>query len=248
MGNAASGRSPVATGRSDVADIASIDASFSRAVQLLDDLVDNDGALEAGDKHLLSLAAAAVRDPSRCVAHAERSVGSGATPEQLHGVALALYLSRGAAPARAVVDAAAAAGAAAPAPVLSPAQADTPALDVDGILAEFAAVFGEIPDRVRLLAEHAPDALEAYHRMRVAVLRDGVLAPRIAELILFCVNAADHRGDYAAVHAQGARRAGASEAALVEAGVAAIAFGGVAAWLAASEAIIATRPPHRTAG
>ena len=42
------------------------------------------------------------------------------------------------------------------------------------------------------------------------------------------------------------RRAGADEAALVEAGLTAVAFGGVAAWLAASEAIVATRPEGAT--
>ena len=113
-------------------------------------------------------------------------------------------------------------------------------------MAEFAAVFGEVPDRVRLLEEHAPDALEAYHRMRVAVLRDGPLAPLLGELVLFAVNAAEHRSDYAEVHARGARRAGADDAALVEAGLTAVAFGGVAAWLAASEAIVATRPEGAT--
>lgn len=76
--------------------------------------------------------------------------------------------------------------------------------------------------------------------MRIVVLRGGGLEPKLAELVLFAVNAADRRADYAAVHARGARRAGATEAQLVEAGVCSIAVGGVAAWLAAAEAITAT--------
>jgi alkylhydroperoxidase/carboxymuconolactone decarboxylase family protein YurZ len=74
------------------------------------------------------------------------------------------------------------------------------------------------------------------------VLRDGTLDPLVAELALVCVNAAEHRSDYAEVHVTGARRLGATEAQLVETGICSIAVGGVAAWLAASLAIEATRP------
>jgi alkylhydroperoxidase/carboxymuconolactone decarboxylase family protein YurZ len=216
---------------------ASYDASFSRAIQLLEGLTARDGALTASDKQLVTVALTAVRDPGRCAAAAERALGSGVPVEQLHALALALYLSRGEPPARALL-----AGVARPAPSTDAVEPVTPA----DIVAEFAAVFGEVPNRVRLLEEHAPDALEAYHRMRVAVLRDGPLAPLVGELVLFAVNAAEHRSDYAEVHARGARRAGADEAALVEAGLTAVAFGGVAAWLAASEAIVATRPEGAT--
>lgn len=241
MGDAAAGRSLIADERAGAVDIAPLDASFGRALQLLDGIVGGDGALPAAEKHLMAVAGAAVRDPARCAVSVERAVGCGATSTQLGGVALAVYLSRGAAPARCVLAAATSAGATVPTSGGAHPTDHHHRLDTDRILAEFRAVFGEVPDRVRLLAEHAPDALEAYHRMRVAVLREGALPPRLAELVLFGVNAAEHRGDYATVHARGARRAGASEAELVEAGVVAIEFGGVAAWLAASEAIVATR-------
>jgi AhpD family alkylhydroperoxidase len=82
--------------------------------------------------------------------------------------------------------------------------------------------------------------------MRVAVLRDGPLAPLLAELVLFSANIVEHRADFAAVHARGARRAGVSEAQLVEAGLTAVRFGGVAAWFAAAEAIVETRHEEGT--
>ena len=214
--------------------LAALDASFGRALQLLDDVAERDGALSRRHKRLLAVGMAALRDPDHCAAAAERAVGSGATTAELHAVALALYLSRGERPARLVL------AAVGTDTTVDPASA-VEAVDVDAIVAEFAAVFGEVPARVRLLEQHAPEGLEAYHRMRVAVLRDGPLAPLLAELVLFAANVAEHRADFAAVHARGARRAGADEAQLVEAGLTAVRYGGVAAWLAAAEAIVATR-------
>jgi 4-carboxymuconolactone decarboxylase len=227
--HAGDAREPVA----DVVLDASFDPSFARAIQLLADLADADGALDAIDKHLLRIALTALSDPSRTRATAERALGSGVTTEQIRAVALALFLSRGVRPARAALESVDSA--------TSPGEArDVIPVAREDILAEFAAAFGEIPERVRLLERHAPDGLEAYHRMRAAVLRDGPLAPRVGELVLFAVNAAEHRGDFAAVHARGARRCGAGDAELVEAGLMAVPYGGVAAWLAAAEAITTT--------
>ena len=236
MGDVAADGSGVATATPCLGDL---DPSFARAIQLLGDLADHDGALSRHQKGLLEVAMAALRDPGRCASAAERAVGSGATTAELHAVALALYLSRGERPARAVIDVAGARTAADGPPAVEP-------VEIDDIVAEFTAVFGEVPPRVRLLEQHAPDGLEAYHRMRVAVLRDGPLAPLLGELVLFAANAAEHRADYAAVHARGARRAGAGEAQLVEAGLTAVRYGGVAAWLAASDAIVETRQEEGT--
>jgi len=218
--------------------LAGLDASFGRALQLLDDVADRDGALSRRHKRILEVAMAALRDPDRCPVAAERAVGSGATTAELHAVALALCLSRGERPARRVL--------AAVGTDTTVDSAAVDAVDVDAIVAEFASVFGEVPARVRLLEQHAPEGLEAYHRMRVAVLRDGPLAPLLAELVLFAANVAEHRADFATVHARGARRAGADEAQLVEAGLSAVRYGGVAAWLAAAEAIIASRQEEGT--
>jgi alkylhydroperoxidase/carboxymuconolactone decarboxylase family protein YurZ len=214
--------------------VAALDASFGRAIQLLDDVAGRDGALTVHHKRLLEVALAALGDPDRCEAAVERAVGSGASTAELQAVALALYLSRGERPARIVLDAVGADATADTAPGVEP-------VDADEIIAEFAAVFGGVPARVRLLEQHVPEGLEAYHRMRVAVLRDGPLAPLLGEFVLFAANVVEHRADFAAVHARGARRAGATEAQLVEAGLTAVRYGGVAAWLAAAEAIVETR-------
>lgn len=225
--------------------LAAIDPSFGHGLHLLLCVINDDRSLKASDKLVISVAVTAIGDPARCQVTVEQAVGSGVSREHIEAVALSLALSRGLAPARVVLDALAASGTAAPA---APGADDVTSDSIDlaphataDIVSEFAAVFGEVPERVRLLADHCPPALEAYHRMRVAVLTAGALPPMLAELVLFAVNATQHRTDYAEVHARGARRAGADEPHLVEAGLCTIPVGGVAAWLAASEAIAATR-------
>ncbi len=223
--------------------IALVDAAFERGLASLEAAIRTDGALAASDKAVLVVAATSVRDRDATGAEVARSLSLGAHPDDLRALALALYLSRGAAPCRAVLDALD--------DLDPPAEIDLVPNDplpldpipIDDVLAEFASVFGEVPERVLLLRDHSHAGLDAYHRMRTAVLRSGRLDPLLAELALVCVNAAEHRSDFAAVHVRGARRAGASEPQLVEAGLCAIPSGGVAAWLAASEAIVSSRDP-----
>jgi AhpD family alkylhydroperoxidase len=215
------------------------DASFARALQLLSELGDRDDALPTAVRDVLAVAMAAVVDPERCRVETQRAVGSGMSAQQVRALARALYLSRGERPARTLL--AALASFAADPPDHGAGDAVEP-IEPATMVAAFTEAFGELPARVSLLVEHSPEGLEAYHRMRVAVLAGESLPTRLAELVLFAVNAADHRDDHASVHAKGARRAGVAERELVAAGLATISFGGVAAWLAASEAIAATRP------
>lgn len=219
-----------------------IDESFGQAVTLLKTAIDADGAMSARDKVVLGVAVTAVKDRDSVPDVVQTALERGISTVEIQGLALALYLSRGNQPCHAVLDALEGSSNNSSPGVVD--QADlgmTDAISREVILDEFAAAFGTVPDRVTLLARHSPSGLEAYHRMRVAVLKHGQLPPMLAELMLFCVNAADHRSDFAAVHAGGARRLGATEAQLVEAGLCAVPGGGVAAWLAASEAIIGTR-------
>ncbi len=142
-----------------------------------------------------------------CGTSSHRALALGNTAVEVRAVALALYLSRGARPCRAVLDALAAARTD-DLPTLGGAgdahtNVDDP-IAADDIVAEFVRVFGTVPERVALLVEHSHDGLEAYHRMRVAVLGDGALEPVVSELTLMAVNAAEHRSDFAAVHARGA--------------------------------------------
>ena len=60
------------------------------------------------------------------------------------------------------------------------------------------------------------------------------------ELLLVTINAAEFQSRFVGVHAGGARRAGASEAEIVEACVCAIPIAGVAAWLPAADGISQT--------
>ena len=215
--------------------LGAIDDVFAAGLAALASVTRVDRALSTQDKATLLVAAAAVRDRSAVAFETERAVGLGVGQDRLRSLALALYLSRGGGPARALLD------------QLQPLDSASktspvPAPSVTAMVNEFGAIFGEIPDRIALLADSCPAGLTAYHLMRRAVLTTGTLEPIVAELALMCVNAAEHRADFAAVHAAGARKVGATDDQLIEAGLCAISSGGVAAWLAAAEAIVVTRP------
>lgn len=229
-------------GRSDLGElgrrIADIDLMFASGVERLQRAIRSDGHLAASDKALIVVATTAVRDPAALSIEIDAARVLGNTADSLRAVALTLYLSRGARPCRDLLDALGTGNAE---PVGATTITPPDSISVEEIVEQFSRVFGTVPDRVSLLVENSHDGLEAYHRMRLAALSHGRLDSRIAELTLMAVNAAEHRGDFAAVHASGARRAGATEPQLVEAGLCTIPAGGVAAWLAASEAIVATR-------
>jgi hypothetical protein len=74
---------------------------------------------------------------------------------------------------------------------------------VDDILLEFAEVFGEVPEQVRLLATHAPAALQAYHLLRSHTIGSHSRHALTIELTLFAVNAADLNTEFATIHALG---------------------------------------------
>jgi 4-carboxymuconolactone decarboxylase len=216
----------------------SIDAVFSAGVVALNDVIHGDGALSGRDKAVLLVAGAAVRDRVGTAAEVERAIGLGVERAELETLALALYLSRGVGPCRAVLDALPG--------TTRPANMSTTPVSIPSVPAmvdAFRQIFGEVPDRISLLADASPSGLAAYHLMRGAVLGSGRLTPIIAELALLTVNACEHRADFAAVHVAGARQVGATEAQLVEAGLCGVPSGGVAAWLSASEAIVSTRTP-----
>jgi len=226
--------------------VRAIDRTFAAGLSALSDVTGIDGALTARDKALLLVAGAAVRDRLGLSAEVERAIGLGVDPAELEALALALCLSRGAGPCRAVLDALPTAPDVATTTMPHTPGPDTPHADIPEMVEDFRRIFGDVPDRISVLAEHSPGGLRAYHLMRRAVLTVGRLDPIVAELALVTVNACEHRSDFAAVHVTGARRAGATEQQLVEAGLCAVHSGGVAAWLSASEAIVATRPDNHT--
>ena len=105
------------------------------------------------------------------------------------------------------------------------------ALDRESCLEYFEGYFGFIPPYVELMADDAPRALEGYVLMREFSLAENLLDAKSVELLLCTVNAAEFSARFVNVHANGARKAGASEAEIVESVLCAIPVAGVASWL-----------------
>jgi len=107
----------------------------------------------------------------------------------------------------------------------------------DRALAYFREYFGEVPERVTLLADRSPTAFAGYTLMHQGALRESPLPPVLVELILCGVNAAEHEPDFVAVHAAAARRVGATEDELLGAVLSAIPVAGAAVWAGAAAAL-----------
>jgi len=146
-------------------------------------------------------------------------------------LAALLFLSRGAPAAQTLLKAVGSLGEIPPRPTTP----DSP--DPKEIEKYFLGVFGQIPARVTLLQEHAPEALETYFLLREETLGGHGLDPRLAQLALVGVNAADRQEDFTYEHALGALKEEASAGQLVEAGVCSMLYGGLASWTTAAAAI-----------
>lgn len=193
-----------------------------------------DGALPAAEKALVTAAAAAAAGRTTLVSDAvARSLAAGLPAAQAWAVAPILLLARGDEACelltRALLEHAGE-------PPAGPAF--TGGFEAEDALAYFRDYFGgTIPPRIRLLAERAPAAFEGYALLHRSALRESVLPPRLAELVLCAVNAATFQTAFVEIHAEAARSVGASEEELVEAVVAAVPVSGVAAWAAAAAAV-----------
>jgi alkylhydroperoxidase/carboxymuconolactone decarboxylase family protein YurZ len=100
----------------------------------------------------------------------------------------------------------------------------------------FTAYFGSVPPSLRLLLDLVPTGADAYYLMREGTLSGTALEPHHAELLLVTVLAADY-SDWSAVHMDGARRAGASEAQVAEAVLCAVPVAGLSAWVVGATAM-----------
>jgi alkylhydroperoxidase/carboxymuconolactone decarboxylase family protein YurZ len=94
----------------------------------------------------------------------------------------------------------------------------------------FLEYFGTMPPSLRKLLELVPVGADAYYLMREGTLSRTALPPRYAELLLVTVIAADYN-EWASVHMDGARRAGASEGEIAEAVLCAVPVAGLSAWV-----------------
>jgi 4-carboxymuconolactone decarboxylase len=193
--------------------------------------IESNGALTVAEKALLVAAGDAVcGDGELAAVEIARGRTAGLTDDQIVTAASALLLSRG---QRACERLLAAAGELSPErPPAAPSEQDP----VEYFLHYNAAE--ALPPRLAVLADRSAVVFEGYFRMHHGVLRARPESSKLAELVLCSLNAADLRGDFVAIHAGGARQAGATDEELLETFVCAIAVGGVGAWAVAAGALL----------
>lgn len=105
----------------------------------------------------------------------------------------------------------------------------------------FLEYFGTMPPSLGKLIELVPAGADAYYLMREGTLSGTALEPHHAELLLVTVLAADY-SNWASVHMDGARRAGASEAEIAEAVLCAVPVAGLSAWVVGATEMEKAKP------
>lgn len=229
------GSAALASGQIDA-----VSPKFAEGLARVREVTDTDGACPAWAKALYMAAAAAVKGHrDMLMAQMERSRNLGLALSDARGAALTVLISRGEAvyaTFNAAIDEVFGDTMTLPA-------GDAPEFSIDrqGCLDYFEDYFGFVPDYVRLMADDAPRALEGYVLMREWSLAENVLDATHAELLLLTINAAEFSARFVNVHANGARRAGCSEAQIIEAVVCAIPVAGVASWLPGADGIMEGR-------
>ncbi len=229
------GSAALASGQIDA-----VSPKFAEGLARVREVTDTDGACPAWAKALYMAAAAAVKGHrDMLMAQMERSRDLGLDLDVARGAALTVLISRGEAvyaTFNAAID------------EVFGETMDPPAgddaefpLDRQACLDYFEDYFGFVPDYVELMAGDAPRALEGYVLMREWSLAENILDAGHAELLLCTINAAEFSARFVNVHANGARRAGCSEAQITESVVCAIPVAGVAAWLPGADGIMEGR-------
>ena len=220
--------------------IDAVSPKFAEGLARVREVTDTDGACPAWAKALYMAAAAAVKGHrDMLMAQMERSRDLGLEIDVARGAALTVLISRG----EAVYTTFNAAIDEVFGEPLAPPAGDAVEfpLDRQACLDYFEDYFGFVPGYVELMADDAPRALEGYVLMREWSLAENVLDAGHAELLLCTINAAEFSARFVNVHANGARRAGCSEAQITESVVCAIPVAGVAAWLPGADGIMEGR-------
>ena len=221
-------------------EIAAKSHKFAEGYARLRDVTDRDGALPAWAKALFIASAAAVKGHDQLL-HQElrRSEELGLSLNDARGAALTVFISRGEEVYARFTDAV---NEVFDDVIEIEAQVMPEfALDLESCLEYFEGYFGFIPAYVELMADDAPRALEGYVLMREFSLAENLLDAKNVELLLCTVNAAEFSSRFVNVHANGARKAGASEAEIVESVICAIPVAGVASWLPGADGIMEGR-------
>jgi alkylhydroperoxidase/carboxymuconolactone decarboxylase family protein YurZ len=217
---------------------------FVEGLARVADVIVTDGALPAGLKALFAGAVCAVKREADLTSHFLALAAAGGVPrEHAEGASVGVLISRGVTPhglfVAAIDDAYGG-----PAGNTQDARHETGAAfdaDVASAYSYFREYFDVVPDYVELLGDHAARGLEGYFLMRESSLGETALPARDMEMLLCAVNAAEYQARFVAIHARGARRAGATEEQLVEATLTAMPFAGVASWLPAAQGVIESR-------
>ncbi|MDE0653307.1 MAG: carboxymuconolactone decarboxylase family protein [bacterium] len=229
------GSAALASGQIDA-----VSPKFAEGLARVREVTDTDGACPAWAKALYMAAAAAVKGHREMLmAQLERSRDLGLQLTDARGAALTVLISRG----EAVYSAFNAAVDEVFGDTVAPPPGDSPDYPIDrqACLDYFEDYFGFVPHYVKLMADDAPRALEGYVLMREWSLAENVLDATHAELLLLTINAAEFSARFVNVHANGARRAGCTEAQIIEAVVCAIPVAGVASWLPGADGIMEGR-------
>ena len=197
-------------------------------------VIESDGALPASLKHLFVAAAACTKGYEAMALRELRQAAVLGLDAELAGSALAiLSSSRGEGAALRFAE------------VFAAVYPDGHAIEAEEVPIEVAAgeaernfldYFGTMPPSLAKLIELVPLGADAYYLMREGTLSGTALEPRHAELLLVTVLAADY-SEWASVHMDGARRAGASEAEIAEAVLCAVPVAGLSAWVVGATAM-----------
>ena len=198
----------------------------------LGEAIERDGALPAATKALLAAAVAAAKGHDELLRDSlARGLETGLGADEVWGAASVIPTSRGVAVAeRFALAALELFGSPDPGEsVLRPEPAE--ATDY------FTEYYGEIPARIAFLAEAAPAAFVGFYLLHRGALRAGGLEPKVRELMLCAINAADFEAEFLRTHAAAARRVGATRDEVVEAVLAALPVAGLAVWSGAAEVL-----------
>ncbi len=226
--------------------LAALSEKFAEGLARVRDVTDRDGALPWGIKALFMAAAAAVKGHEMMLLRElRRARDGGVTLDDVRGASIAVLISRGEGVFERFCEALDNAYEH-PSPPGMLTESAVFTASASGACEYFETYFGFVPDYIELMAEQAPRALEGYYLMREWALGENLLEAKYVEMLLCAVNAAEFSERFVKVHAGGARRAGASEAEIVEAVICALPVAGVASWLPGAAGVVASRAPLET--
>ncbi|MBI1181094.1 MAG: carboxymuconolactone decarboxylase family protein [Alphaproteobacteria bacterium] len=207
--------------------------------QRLRKVVDEDGALPAWFKSLAVACAAASKGFADMVRFQVRTGHvRGLTLEQGMGGVITMTSARGAGAAQLLLEAVADVFGVADSHLDKPAAA----IVADGEAeANFRAYMGgNLHPNFAALLEASQDLADAYYLLRTGTLDHNRLESKLAELLLVAVLAADYQ-PLVSVHIGGAKRAGATDAEIVEAIACAFPVSGLAGLIAGVSALVESR-------